>query len=251
MVHWNSRTSAFHSSMLYSQSLQAGPLVGGLLSHPADRFPATFGDNAFLKAHPYFLPCAVPASLTVLIWIITFLFLRETNSAPMSLTLLPWRKPKIQWTSDNPRVDNSRRTKDLLPLKSLLTYDVVVTSGNYAFVALIDIAFRSVLPVFLSTPILLGGLGLSTPTIGNILFSIGCLNGMQLFYFARVNNRWGTKNIFMVGLMSTLPAIALFPVINTLARHSGYSSAVWLALGLQISTFSFLNLCYGMYPYPR
>jgi hypothetical protein len=136
--------------------------------------------------------------------------------------------------------------KDPVPLSSLLAYDVVVTSGNYASVAFIDISFRIVLPVFLSTPIPLGGLGLTTPKIGNILFSIGCLNVLQAFYFARLTNHWGTKNVFMMGVMSTLPAFALFPVINILARQSGHSFVVWLALGFQISTFSFLNLCYGM-----
>lgn len=214
--------------------------MGGLLSHPADRFPAIFGSNTFLKVHPYFLPAAVPASFTALVWIITFLFLKETASSSKPLTL-PWRK-----VDQIP--DDAKDIEEPIPLASLLTYDVVVTSGNYAVVALVDIAFRCVLPVFLSTPIALGGLGLPTPTIGKILFSIGCLNGMQLFYFSRVNNRWGTKNVFMAGVMSPLPAIAIFPIVNTLARHSGYSFAVWLALGLQITTFSFLNLCYGMYP---
>jgi ABC-type anion transport system duplicated permease subunit len=228
-----------------AQCPQVGPLIGGLLSHPVDRFPAIFGGNNFLKVHPYFLPCAVPASLTALIWVITFQYLKETSS-PKSFTFFPWRKPKVDRIPD---IAREHDTKDPLPLRSLLIYDVVVTSANYASVALIDISFRLVLPVFLSTPVLLGGLGLSTPTIGNILFSIGCLNGMQLFYFARANNRWGTKIVFMVGLISTLPAFALFPVINILARHSGYSFGVWLALGLQVTLFSFLNLCYGEYPW--
>ena len=220
--------------------------MGGLLSHPADRFPALFGENTFLKAHPYFLPCAVPASFTVLMWIITFRYLKETTPSPKSWTLFLWRTPKVDRNPDNVMERDTSRVQGPVPLSSLLAYDVVVTSGNYAFIALIDISFRLVLPLFLSTPISLGGLGLPTPTIGKILFSIGFLNGMQMFYFARMNKRWGTKNVFMVGVVSTLPAILLFPVINTLARRPGYSFVVWLALGFQISFFSFLNLCYGM-----
>lgn len=181
----------------------------------------------------------------MLTWIITFQFLKETTSSQKSWTLFPWRKSEIDRNPNN-AVEPNLRMKEPVPLSSLLAYDVVVTSGNYASVALIDISFRVVLPVFLSTPIPLGGLGLPTPTIGKILFSVGCLNAMQLFYFAKVNKRWGSKNVFMFGVISTLPAFSLFPVINILARHSGCSSLVWLTLGLQISIFSFLNLCYGM-----
>lgn len=251
MVHWNSCKSALTSSLVEAQGSQVGPLVGGLLSHPVDRFPAIFGGSVFLKTHPYFLPCAVPATFTALAWIITLLFLKETNPSPKPLIRSLWRKPTVDRVTENGGIHNARWTRDPLPLKSLLTYNVVVTSGNYASVALVDIAFRCVFPVFLSTPITLGGLGLSTPTIGKILFSIGCLNGLQLLYFAKLTSRWGTKNVFMAGLMATLPAIALFPVINTLARHSGYSIIVWTGLGLQILTFSFLNLCYGAYSLPR
>lgn len=240
MVYWNGCRSPHLIPVVEAQSRQVGPLVGGLLSRPADRFPGIFGENTFLKEHPYFLSCAVPASLTALVWIIAFLFLKESTSSPKTLTLFPWRKP------NSPRVLQADN-QDPCPLTSLLTYDVVVTSGNYASVALIDIAFRSLLPVFLSTPIPLGGLGLTPPTIGKILFLMGCLNGMQPFYFAQVNNRWGTRNIFMLGVTSTLPAIALFPIVSSLTRHFGHSLVVWLVLALQISFFSFLNLCFGAY----
>lgn len=183
----------------------------------------------------------------MLTWIITFQFLKETTPSPKSWTLLPWRK--INRNPNSAVEHDALRVKEPVPLSSLLAYDVVVTSGNYASVALIDISFRVVLPVFLSTPISFGGLGLPTPTIGKILFSVGCLNAMQMFYFAKVNKRWGTKNVFMFGVISTLPAFSLFPVINILARYYGLSFMVWLTLGLQISIFSFLNLCYGTHQY--
>jgi MFS family permease len=54
-----------------------GPLIGGELARPADRFPNIFGNSEFLKEYPYFLPCAVPATASALSWIVIFLYLKE------------------------------------------------------------------------------------------------------------------------------------------------------------------------------
>lgn len=41
-----------------------GPLLGGLLCNPVDKFPWLFGGNELLTEYPYLLPCAVVASFT-------------------------------------------------------------------------------------------------------------------------------------------------------------------------------------------
>jgi hypothetical protein len=56
------------------------PLIGGSLSRPAERFPGLFGESDFLKKYPYFLPCAVPATFTLVAWLVTFFFLEEVSS---------------------------------------------------------------------------------------------------------------------------------------------------------------------------
>jgi hypothetical protein len=52
-------------------------MIGGALSRPAERFPSLFGDNKFLREYPYFLPCAMPATFTIVAWFVTFFFLKE------------------------------------------------------------------------------------------------------------------------------------------------------------------------------
>ena len=138
-------------------------------------------------------------------------------------------------------------TEKPVPLRSLLTYDLVVAAGNYAMLALLDMAFRAVFPVFLSTPIDFGGLGLSPPVVGKILFILGILNGLfQICIFPRLNDRLGTKTVFLGALMCALPAVTFFPVINMLARYQGYSYTVWAAVGTQIVVFSLMNLTYSV-----
>jgi hypothetical protein len=57
----------------------ARTLIGGSLSRPADRFPGLFGHSTFMKAYPYFLACAGPASFTALAWLVTYMLLQEVG----------------------------------------------------------------------------------------------------------------------------------------------------------------------------
>jgi len=61
-------------------------MIGGALSHPAERFPNVFGTNEFLREHPYFLPCAVPATFTAAAWFVALFFLKEVCGFLLSYT---------------------------------------------------------------------------------------------------------------------------------------------------------------------
>jgi len=123
---------------------------------------------------------------------------------------------------------------------------VIIAAGNYASLSLVDISFRAIQPLFLSTPIHLGGLGLPPSTIGNLLSIFGILNGVfQVFFFAPIVDRWGSKKVFFWGIASGIPVFVSFPVINYLARQYGYSTTVWIAVGFQIVISIALSLSYG------
>ena len=236
-----------------------------MLARPAERFPDLFGENLFLKKYPYFLPCAIPATFSLIAWLVTFLFLKETLPAPISISRLfnitPERK-KLTFQnaieSTDPSVprqnvdtvqnvdDDCPQAERPLPLRSLLTPRVLIAAGNYASLSLVDIAFRAIQPVFLSTPINLGGLGLLTPSIGTLLSGQAISSGiLQAFFFAQVHDRWGSKKTFIAGISSAIPAFIMFPVANALARTQGYSIAVWVAIALQTISWMTLTLSYG------
>ena len=239
-----------------------------MLARPADRFPDLFGENVFLKKYPYFLPCAIPATFSLLAWLVTLFFLKETLPAPISISQLfnitPERK-KLTLQDDigstnssvaTVPIQNAKTVQNIdddypqaerpLPLRSLLTPRVLIAAGNYASLSLVDMAFRAIQPVFLSTPIDLGGLGLPTPTIGTLLSGQGILNGIfQVFFFARIHDRWGSKRTFMAGISTAIPAFIMFPVANAFARTQGYSVAVWAAIAFQTISAITLGLSYG------
>ena len=240
-------------------------MIGGLLTRPAEGFPKLFGQNKFLQEYPYFLPCAIPATYSLIAWVVTFLFLKETLPTPVSIGQLfnitaENKKPTLQngigssvatiprqngKTLQNPDNDDYGAEKPL-PLRSLLTRRVLIAAGNYASLSLVDIAFRAIQPVFLSTPVELGGLGLPPSTIGTLLSIQGISNGIfQVFFFARIHDRWGSKKTFIAGISTAIPAFIMFPVANALVRTQGYSIGVWAAITLQnISAFS-MGLSYG------
>ncbi|PFH48474.1 hypothetical protein AMATHDRAFT_149810 [Amanita thiersii Skay4041] len=238
-----------------------GPIIGGSLSRPAERFPKLFGHNEFLKKYPYFLPCAVPATYTVVAWLVTFVFLKETVKHPVPVLQYFGlrkdendRKAQAAEGIEEPGQSGTQTTqrRDIpddekpLPLRSLLTRKVILAAGNYASLSLIDIAYRAIQPVFFSTPIEDGGLGLSPLQIGKIMSTYGILNGIfQICFFARIHDWWGSKKTFIVGVAATLPVFAAFPVINYLARVDGYGLSVWMVVGLQVVLSILISMSYG------
>jgi hypothetical protein len=122
---------------------------------------------------------------------------------------------------------------------------VLVASANYAFVALVDILFRALQPVFLSTPTELGGLGLDPPAIGTIMSSLGILDGVfSLFFFSPLVAYFGVRKVYLIGITCVAPSFALFPVISYLAR-GGLGTGVWFVVGVQVVLTVLFFVCYG------
>ncbi|KAH8104388.1 member of major facilitator multidrug-resistance DHA1 sub-family [Phellopilus nigrolimitatus] len=151
------------------------------------RFPGLFGNSDFLKTYPYFLPCAIPAMFSFLVWILD-------PSSPSTLT------PPSQ------------------PLCSLLTRPLLSISA-YAPLSLLDIAYNALQPVFYSTPRALGGLGLEPHAIGNALAVLGLSNGVfQAFCFPRMIKAWGVRKTYLVGIASAAPVFVCFPAMSAVVR---------------------------------
>jgi len=128
---------------------------------------------------------------------------------------------------------------------------VLIACANYSFVALIDISFRTLQPVFFSTPIALGGLGLDPPVIGTIMAFSGALNGaFTIFFFSRMTDYFGVKLVYLMGMAAAVPCFSLFPILNLLARNSiersgGLGLEVWVAVGLQVVMVVLNSMCCG------
>lgn len=63
----------------WSTGSTVGPLIGGALSKPHERFPKLFGNSVFMKTYPYFLACSIPATFSLLTIAITYIYLKEVS----------------------------------------------------------------------------------------------------------------------------------------------------------------------------
>ncbi|KAJ7056894.1 member of major facilitator superfamily multidrug-resistance, DHA1 sub-family [Mycena amicta] len=228
-----------------------GPIIGGFLAHPVEGFPTWFGHSEFLRKYPYFLPCAVPASYSILAWFVTLMFLRETATGSSVLripSILDRRnEPKSLEDAPAPEPVEQPESERAVPLRKLFTRRVLIAGGNYAFLSLVDIALRAIHPVFLATPIELGGLGMSTSHIGRLLSVLGVLNGIfQIFFFAPLHDYLGSKLMYNIGIFSTLPSFAMFPLLSYLAhQRQAVTPLVWAMALLQIIITIAISLSYG------
>jgi hypothetical protein len=133
------------------------------------------------------------------------------------------------------------------PLRRLMTRQVLLAVINYATLSLVDGAYRAIQPLFYSTPVNNGGLGLAPPEIGRILMYFGLVNGIfQLTFFARIHALLGTKRLFVGGLLCGIPMFALFPVASALARAYGVGWIVYILVALQTAFALGVNSSYGM-----
>lgn len=222
--------------VVWSVGATTAPLIGGQLAKPHDRWPNVFSDHFWIQ-YPYFLPCAASASCSAFAFLIAALFMKETLKRKKSASFAPS-------SSEDP---DEQAFESPVPLLTLIKHPRVLLSvANYGVLALLDIAYRAVQPLFFATPRSLGGLGLPPSTIGLILGSFGIFNGiLQALWFAPLVRRFGPKHVHMAGLGAFIPLWLLFPVIGALARQGGMTPAVWAVVMLQQVVSVVMDTAYG------
>jgi len=132
------------------------------------------------------------------------------------------------------------------PLRDLLIFPVVISVSNYAGLGLVDIALSALLPLFYSSSINNGGLGLDPFTIGTIIGSYGIVKGtLHALFFSKIIKRWGAKKVYMIAICSYFVVFPFFPVISFLAKNYGRSPLVWVFVYLQLATAIVKDMAYG------
>lgn len=69
---------SFHSLPPFSFDVNARPLIGGVLSNPADKY-SSFFQNSVFNRHPYLLPCVVAGILALFGVVVAYIFLEEVS----------------------------------------------------------------------------------------------------------------------------------------------------------------------------
>ncbi|RDB23784.1 Protein ZINC INDUCED FACILITATOR-LIKE 1 [Hypsizygus marmoreus] len=262
-----------------------GPLVGGTLAGPVERWPAAFGAMKFFKDYPYFLPCIVATSVPLFAFLFAFLGLKETlpsaverqsqiealkllaeadeagSPIPTSRLLQPSICSTQSYGATTANGSNTstptsptkstfamKDTSPPPPFRELLIASVLIPITNFAFLAFLDQSMLVLLPLIYSTPLDLGGLGLSPSMIGTILGVWGVINGIiQVSCFAWVRKHLGQRSCYMLGIAGLGVCFALFPVLARLAAWDGGKVGpwVWLGIMLQLTAYMFSYMSYA------
>ncbi|KAI9598984.1 major facilitator superfamily domain-containing protein [Syncephalis fuscata] len=238
-----------------------GPIIGGLLSNPVDKYPALFGDNAFLREYPFFLPCAVCACMTFAGFIWSFFCLEETlnrnigqnnptesdkvvvNSSANESSPLLGTVHNLTYT-DTGTGEHSANQESLLTISQqtaivqTLNEDSVIVypTEQASFIPLNSwmpiiagsslafqaIVFEEIFPIWAATPIIFNGLSLAANEIGTILSIAGAyMLIIQLFVFPFLEKKLGAHRLFGIAMICYTPALFIFPWISQLAGAPG------------------------------
>jgi len=136
--------------------------------------------------------------------------------------------------------------KDPVRLCEFLVFPVLISITNYVLLSFLDTSKAALQPLFLSTPIEFGGLGLSPPSIGLALGLYGLSDGIfQALLFPIAVRWWGPKQVFFCAMVALLPTYTLFPIMSILAQNWGLSTLVWVVLVVQIILSLIVDMGYG------
>ncbi|KAF4614192.1 hypothetical protein D9613_007944 [Agrocybe pediades] len=238
------------SPLIWNTGVTIGPILGGLLSNPETQWPNSLGRIEYLKSHPYFLPCLIAAIFCLVVFMITFLTLRETlpsivaqqkavkiardgcpnaetallSSADESSTSYGAR-PQHHSRQATASSENSTLVDQPKPpndgIRSILIRPVLMTCLNHIFLAFLDMSHFALIPLMYSTPLEFGGLGLDPFQIGFTLGTFGFLNALiQSIFLGGLIRKHGARKIYMIGFSSFLVCFSMYPCMKYFSQRA-------------------------------
>jgi len=259
-----------YEALMWSTGSTIAPIIGGVLSNPAVRWPTTLGRIQFLREHPYFLPCAVSGFIAFVTFIIAAFALKETLPSLVAkkkiekLKRVSPRDTEIpDRTIETPLIDHGEGldygTTAVEPSPSqftttssdnkpaLLNRGLVVIYLNSVSLAFLDMAHFVLIPLFYSTPIQSGGLGLNPFNIGIAMGSFGFVNAIvQARFLGLLIRKFGARKMYIMCFPGFLVCFTLYPVMRHLAQRFGRVNNIIIAcMIVQLSFQMLIFSCYG------
>ncbi|KAH9816226.1 major facilitator superfamily domain-containing protein [Melampsora americana] len=240
----------------YAMGSTVGPLLGGYLSQPAERFPNTwFGRTQFWHDFPWVLPCFVASIIPLVSCVLGYVYLEETLPTK---TFRPHIKPRhaLNCDSTTPLLQDSPTVvagEPASPSISILLRDRNLRTilVNYSLLSFQTIALEALLVLFAYTPVESGGIGFSAANIGIALSISGVFTMIvQLALFSSLQKRFGTVKLYQI-CMSAYPVIfLLFPLIHLTAlaeqsQNEVRSFGVWIGLGILLALKTTANIVFS------
>ncbi|KAK3329783.1 MFS general substrate transporter [Apodospora peruviana] len=214
-----------------------GPLIGGALADPAAQYPRFFKNVQFFVDYPYALPSFTVGCIGVSAVVVTALFAKETLKRENVIGSISGDNNIGSSTGGDTGGDVNDVTKLVSTAVPLSAWEIMKSPGvpivlyTYGHVMLLAFAYTAIVPLFMFTPIDLGGFGFSPLQIS--LF-IG-LNGLAqaiwiLLVFPPLQHRIGTNGVLRVCALAYPLFFAIMPSFSMLLREGSPASvrAFWV-----------------------
>ncbi|OAA80185.1 Major facilitator superfamily transporter [Akanthomyces lecanii RCEF 1005] len=192
-----------------------GPLIGGLLADPVAQYPRIFKGIAFFENYPYALVGFVLTTVGTAGVVISFLLLEETLDSD---------EETVSSTGDG-----QAAARQALSMRELLMAPkVAITIWVYTHFMLLAFAVTALMPVFLFTPVNIGGTGFSSSQISAFMAVQGASQAFWLIVaFPILQRRYGTKNLLKMCATAYQFFFAGIILLNALLRIGGKSAMAW------------------------
>ncbi|KAH7099280.1 MFS general substrate transporter [Auriculariales sp. MPI-PUGE-AT-0066] len=235
--------------VVWSAGATLGPLLGGSLSQPHERFGHWFA-NAFWQEYPYLLPCLVAATYSAFIVIIGAFFLIETLPQKRAQRTRDGKEYfELSECPDTPTVVDPPSYESEPPpsVWTILRGPMGVIILNYNLYSLTELSYTVLQPLIFGAPVSAHGLGLSPATIGLTLGLYGFANGaVQAKFFPQVFAWLGAKGLFLAGMIALTFEYMLYPVLQSLAMLTGGATFwVWVVILIQLLLQMVMSSSYG------
>lgn len=192
-----------------------GPLIGGLLADPVAQYPGIFKGVAFFENYPYALVGFVLTAVGIAgVWI-SFLFLEETLDSD---------EEAVSSTGDG----QTTAPPALSMRELLMAPKVAITIWVHTHFMILAYAVTALMPVFLFTPVDIGGTGFSSSQISAFMAVQGASQTFWLIVaFPILHRRYGTKNLLKMCATVYQFFFAGIILLNALLRIGGKSATAW------------------------
>lgn len=127
---------------------------------------------------------------------------------------------QLPLSDTTPLLANALASEPTLPvqsIRSLLTPQIVVSVGNYGLLALTEMAYWAILPIYLALP----PVSLEPRIIGLLFGTVGLVNGIfQVTVAPWMIERWGIKRMYQVGVTMFIPLWIILPVAESIVEQA-------------------------------
>ncbi|KAK9768290.1 hypothetical protein K7432_001203 [Basidiobolus ranarum] len=224
-----------------------GPILGGLLSQPAEQYPSLFGQWEFFHTYPYFLPCFVSSMISLFGLIVAYLYLEESLDTKVNESNPTEATPLLTEEGTSKVSNDSQTDPGILGVFTRETIPVII---GYMLLAFQTIITDEVIPIWAATTIAKGGLHFTTKQTGLFLSFCGIITPpIQWFLYPWLHSVFGPRKFLRLSMLILTPVHFLIPFVSYVAQKESdnTSQLVWVALLALLSmrvacnVFSFTN----------